>query len=262
MKNFVIPPNSQLDLMHQGNAGYFCLAQHYIGNEEYRNFFKTQKEKKEWILLDNGAGDHALITEDILIKCAKDLMPNEIVPPDILFNSYQTLINLDQFIERMQKEDLLNEIEIHAVPQGNTKEEWIDCYLEMLSNPHITTIGISKLGVPHAWLGEAKDDQGIMEARHLCINYLLEHNLVKKNLHWLGMGSPEEYKKYVQLNNPFFRSTDSCYSILSGMNNLDWSEGQFTRIPTPKDYFDRTMTEEQIVLAKKNIVWFKNLLNN
>jgi len=188
------------------------------------------------------------------------LMPNEVVPPDTLFDRDKTLFSLSSFIKRMREEDLLKEIEIFAAPQGKTKEDWLNCYEEMLNNSDVTTIGLSKLGVPFAWLGEAKDDQNIMEARHLCVDYLLENNLIHKPLHFLGMGSPMEFVKYKELNNPLFRSTDSCNSIWSAMNGLDWNKEQFERIPTPKDYFDREMTADQISLAKSNIQWFKQLL--
>lgn len=260
MKFFTIPPNSQLELMHEGTMGYFCLAQHYHSNKAYRKFFKEQKKKGAWILMDNGSGDHNMITEDILFECMKDLMPNEVVPPDILFDRDKTLFSLNSFIYKMRQENLLKEIEIFAVPQGKTKEDWLNCYEEMLNNSDVTTIGLSKLGVPYAWLGEVKDDQNIMEARHECIEELINNNLIHKPLHLLGMGNPLEMLKYKLLDNSLFRSTDSCNSIWSAMNGLDWNKEQFERIPTPKDYFDREMTVDQISLAKSNIQWFNQLL--
>jgi len=259
MKNFTIPPNSAMELMHEGNMGYFCLAQHYYSNEAYRKFFKEQKAKGAWILMDNGSGDHALITEDILIECAKDLQPNEIVPPDILFDLSSTLNALDSFVDRMRREGL-DHIEVFAVPQGADRHQWIACYVYMLLHPKVKTIGMSKLGIPKAFLGEAKNDQGIMEARHMAVDYLLDNDLLKKPLHFLGMGNPLEFQKYVAWENPLFRSTDSCNSIWSAMNGQNWREGQFDRIPTPKDYFERTIDETQKSLAKMNIDWFKTLL--
>lgn len=264
VKTFVIPPHSHLELMHEGTMGYFCLAQHYYANAAYRKFFKARKAEGKWILLDNGAGDHALITEDILIECAKDLMPNEIVPPDVLFDSVKTLENLISFMTRMNKEGLSDKIEIFAVPQGKTAEEWLDCYEAMLNTPSVKTIGLSKLGAPKAFLGQAKDDQGIMEARHICVDTLVKNNLLKKPIHLLGMGDPTEYKKYrainISLGKTIFRSTDSCNSVWSAMNGIAWNDGNFKRIVTPKDYFDRHMSAGDITLAKQNIKYFKELL--
>lgn len=261
MRIYPIAPVAHLDLMILGTDSIFGLAHLYVQHEHYRQFLKDQKAAGKWITMDNSAAEKELVTEDILIQVVKDLLPNEVISPDILFNHQQTIENLDSFISRMSRENLLDKVEIFAVPQGNTKEEWINCYLDMLTFPLVKTLGISKLGVPHAFLGQAKDDQGIMESRHMAIKYLLENNLIQKPLHFLGMGSPEEYKWYKELNNPLLRSTDSCYSILSAINELNWSQGQFDRIPTPKDYFDCTMTNEEINLAKDNIQWFKNLIS-
>ncbi len=259
MDFYVIPPNSQLNLMSEGKR-YFCLAQHYYNSEEYRNYFKGAKAHGHWVTLDNGAGDHDLITEDVLMWCAQDLMPNEIIPLDYLFDMKKTLFALQSFLERMIEEQLIDKIEIFAVPQGNTAEEWEVCYRTMLINPYVKTLGMSKLGIPHAFLGEAKDDQGIMEARHLAVDRLMKMNYIEKPLHFLGMGNPLEMQKYIALNNPLFRSTDSCNSILSGMLGYSWEEGNFTRNKTPKNYFDLEMTEDQITLAKSNIQYLRNLL--
>jgi len=73
------------------------------------------------------------------------------------------------------------------------------------------------------------------------------------------MGDPTEMLKYVQLNNPLFRSTDSCNSVWSAMNNFNWREENFTRIKTPHDYFDRELTNEQYDLAVSNIEYFSTI---
>lgn len=258
MDFYVIPPNSRLELMHLGKR-YFCLAQHYLNNEKYRQFFKEVKKTGAWITLDNGAGDHALITEQLLLECTEDLMPNEVIPPDTLFDSFTTLEALNSFISKMDSK-LKDRVEIFGCPQGNTQQEWIDCYLEMLANPAVKTIGMSKLGIPHAFLGKAENDQGIMESRHLAVDYLLTNDLIQKPLHFLGMGSPLEMEKYKKLNNSLFRSTDSCNTVWSGMNNLDWSNSEFQRMPTPKDYFERQVTEDQLTFVLSNINWFNNFL--
>lgn len=256
MKCYVIPPNSNLELMHLGDS-YFCLAQHYIKNEEYRNFFKARVAEGKWVTLDNGAGDFALITEDILFDCMKDLRPSEVIPPDVIFDKDTTLKNLEQFIGRMAEENLLSDIEIFACPQGATKEDWLECYKEMLNNAYVATIGMSKIAVPFAFLGK-KNDEGIKEARNMAFDYLQSQNLLQKPLHFLGMGDPTEFAHYA--NSPFARSTDSCNTVWSAMNNIKFKEGNFTRIKTPHDYFDRTITEAEISIAKDNVEFLRTQL--
>lgn len=260
MDFYVIPPNSELELMHVSKCNrYFCLAQIYHTNKEYRKFFKEQKEKGAWITLDNGAGDHDLISEDVLFECMIDLKPNEVIPPDTLFDKDKTINALDNFIKRMINNNLINEIEIFAVPQGANKEEWLECYNYMLNHPNVKTIGMSKLAIPHAFLGKVDNDQGIRESRWMCIDLLLESDLIKKPLHFLGGENPQEFIKYIELNNPLFRSTDSCFTILAGINNQDVSSSTYTRKPTPRNYFELSMDNKQIDLAIKNIQYMNEL---
>lgn len=262
MDFYVIPPNSELQLMHKAKGNrYFCLAQIYHTNEKYREFFKQQKANGSWITLDNGAGDHDMITEDILFECMLDLMPNEVIPPDTLYDMKTTIKSLESFVKLMNENNLLDKIEIFAVPQGKDKYEWLDCYQYMLNHKNVTTIGMSKLAIPHAWLGEAKDDKGIQLARWQCVDTLIEMDLIKKPLHFLGGETGEEYIKYIQLNNELFRSTDSCFTVLAGINYQDISSRDYKRKPTPRNYFDLTMNSEQVELAIKNIKYMDNIFN-
>lgn len=259
MDFYIIPPVAHLDLIKSGKRA-FCLTQLYQKHEHYRKFFKQLKTDGWWITLDSGIGDHNPVTQDELFEATLDLMPSEVIPLDTLFNKSETILNLMDFIHRLKTAGLVYRVQIMGCPQGNTKEEWINCYNYMLNEPAVRTIGMSKLTIPKTWLNKT-DDQGIMEARYLCVDYLLENNLVQKPLHFLGMGSPLEMVKYKELNNPLFRSTDSCNSIWSAMNCQSWFRGHFDRIQTPKDYFDRMMIEPEMDLAKENIDWFKNLVS-
>lgn len=260
MKCYVIPPVENLELIKLGDSA-FCLTQLYVKHKKYREYFQQLKSEGWWITMDSGIGDHDPVTQTVLFEAMKDLMPSEIIPVDTLFNKVETINNMDGFIERMKREDLIDKVEIFGCPQGSTKEEWIDCYVDFLANPYIKTIGMSKLALPKVFM-DSTGDINIMEARHMAVKYLLDNNLISKPLHFLGMGDPREMIMYLRLDNPLFRSTDSCNSIWSAMNNICWDCKQFKRIKTPKDYFERIITEEQLILAKENINWFKNLLNN
>lgn len=252
MDFYVIPPLSNMSLMHSGDR-YFCLAQLYLKDEKYRKFFLELPEES-WVTLDNGAGDHDLVTEDQLFQVMEELMPNEVIPPDVLFDSTVTVENACRFYERMQQEGLDDKIEIFFCPQGQTQADWLDCYEWALDREWIATIGLSKIAVPQAFLQE-KGDVGIMEARHNCFNYLKVKGLLRKPLHLLGMGDAREFAYYSQFKEgEYIRSSDSCNTVWSAMNDIDWHEGNFERIPTPKDYFDRDkLTQEQLVFFENNV---------
>jgi queuine/archaeosine tRNA-ribosyltransferase len=243
--------------MEQGQR-IFVLAQLWIKSGSYRNYILEQKVLGKWITLDNGAGDHCTVSPQDLLEITMKLMPNEVIALDILFDKDATIYNLDRFIDMMKANDLLDKVEIFGCPQGSTKADWFECYQYMLDNPDVTTIGLSKIAVPYIYKTGSKD-AGIMEARHLCYEELKSLDLIKKPIHCLGAGDPREFLKYI--NDPLMRSTDSCFSVWSAMNDISWNNGNFERITTPLDYFDRNVTEEQAILAASNVDFLKKVLN-
>lgn len=258
MEFYVISPVSNLALMEQGTR-IFALA-HLWPIQQYREFILKKKEEGWFITLDNSAAEKELVTEDILIDIVKELLPNEVISPDVLFDAEATLGNLNSFIDRMKREDLLDKVSIFAVAQGETKEDWLYCYKQMLGNDDVKTIGWSKIGVPYAFRTGNDDDQGIMEGRHACYDELMEAGLIQKPIHCLGAGDPREFLKYK--NNPLMRSTDSCFSVLAGMNDISWKDGDFTRIKTPKDYFHRTVGSAQEAIVLSNIAFLRGIVKN
>ena len=93
MDFYAIPPLNNKDMHHNGDR-YFCLAQHYMNDEAYREFFLGLPEDA-WVTLDNGAGDFETVTPDTLLEVVKELNPNEVIPLDILFNKQQTMVKLN-----------------------------------------------------------------------------------------------------------------------------------------------------------------------
>ena len=262
MKFFCIPPNTHLSMMDNGDW-YFALCHHYVQNKEYRQYFLDLRKSKPdaFILLDNGAAEHSLVTQEMLLDAVQELQPTEVISPDVLFNRKQTLANLDSFIAEMSKRRLLDKTNIFACPQGSSKQEWLDCYSKMAFYPLVKTIGLSKIAVPKCW-NEATDDTLIALSRNQCVKELHSRELLIKPLHLLGMGEHTEFDYYSENKIPNIRSSDSCYTILAAINNIDFEAGDTTRIPTTNHYFDATLTSNQIELAEKNINYLKNRYKN
>jgi hypothetical protein len=257
MKFYAIPPNKHLNLTHEGDS-YFVLAHHYVLDKNYKNFFLNLKETKPsaFITLDNSAAEHSLVTEEVLLDVVKELKPNEVIAPDVLFNRDQTLMNLRSFKIKMRDLGLLEHTKIFGCPQGSNKEEWLTCYYKMANDPFVSTIGLSKIAVPKCW-NDATGDTMIAKSRNECVKHLYEKGWLIKPLHLLGMGEHDEFEYYLANNIPHIRSSDSCYTILAAINGIDFERGDTTRIPTTNAYFDVELTSEQIDLAKKNINYLK-----
>lgn len=271
MDAYIIPPLSNLELMEEGSR-YFCLAQLYKKHDFYRNFFKQKVANKEWVTLDNGAGDHDIVTAHDLFAIMADLKPSEIIPLDFIGDGVKTIMYLEDFTNSMRDAGHLKDIRVLGVPQGKTKEDWLFVYNYMLQYPYVGTIGMSKIGIPKVFTTSTSKgrvvgaDEYIKEGRHECFYHLLNNGLLKKPLHFLGMGSPDEFDWYFELMKrlpelkSILRSTDSCNTIWSAMNGKIFERNDFDRVPTPKDYFERKMTEEDVLRAKLNISWFKKKL--
>jgi hypothetical protein len=254
MEFYVISPVSNLEPMKLGDR-IFVLAHLWVQFPEYRQFILEQSAQGKWITLDNSAAERALVTEDVLIQVCKDLMPHEVIAPDVLFDKDATIVNALKFWDRMQDEGLDNKIDVFFCPQGKTKEDWLIAYEWALNRSWINTIGFSKIAIPQAWLPTWQDDQGIKEARHMAYDYLLERGLLKKPIHCLGQGSYTEFEHY---SHPMMRSTDSVYPVLAAAHGLDFAKDSETRIPTPHNFLETfDMSTVDMELVKSNIEMLK-----
>lgn len=262
MKFYLIPPNKHLDMMHLGDS-FFGLAHHYIKDPEYRKYFLNLRETKPnaFITMDCGAAEDSLVTEEVLLDIVQELKPNEVVSPDVLFDKEQTLTNFYSFLLKMEQRKLLEHTSVFACPQGQTKEEWLECYYTMVTCPNVTCVGLSKIAVPKCW-NNVTGDKLIGKSRNECVAELKKMNFLLKPLHLLGMGEHNEFEFYLKNNISSIRSSDSCYTVLAAINNIRFSNGDLQRIPTTNAYFETNLTEDQILLAKENIEYLKNSYKN
>ena len=256
MEYYVISPVSNLEPMKLGDR-LFVLAHLWEQFPKYRQFIwdRIDEDPGVWITLDNSAAERALVTEDVLIDVCHDLIPNEVIAPDVLFDKQATIQNAIKFKNRLQQEDLDPMIDVFFCPQGKTKEDWLEAYQWGLEQEWITTIGFSKIAIPQAWLPEWTDDQGIKEARHMAYDYLKEQNLLQKPIHCLGQGDPTEFAYY---DHPMMRSTDSVFPVLAASLGQDFFEDHKTRIATPHNFLETyDMSNINMELVKSNVAFLR-----
>ena len=251
MEYYVISPVSNLEPMKLGDR-IFALSHLWVQFPKYREFILEQKSLGKFITLDNSAAERALVTEDVLIDVCKELMPDEVIAPDVLFDTNSTIENAKSFKVRMDQEGLSDRINIFFCPQGKTRQEWLEAYMWAMSQDWISVIGFSKIAVPNAWLeGEMIDDQGIKEARHMAYDYLKDMGALLKPIHCLGQGSYTEFEYY---DHPMMRSTDRVYPVQAASAGIAFREDSETRIPTPHNYLETfDMKDIDMDLVKSNI---------
>ena len=94
MDFYVISPLSNLEPMKLGDR-LFVLAHLWMQDAGYRRFVRMWQDENPdgWITLDNSAAERSLVTEDVLIKICHELMPSEVIAPDVLFDKDATIAN-------------------------------------------------------------------------------------------------------------------------------------------------------------------------
>ncbi len=115
---------------------------HLAHQKRYQSFFR-QRDKNDYIILDNGAAEGNEFGSKHLFTIAEHLGAHEIVVPDALGDTEETLARALAF-SRYANPDY----RYMGVLQGQTLDEVLKCmraYLEMGPLNYITTIGIPRL---------------------------------------------------------------------------------------------------------------------
>jgi hypothetical protein len=68
----------------------FCLAQHYVANQEYARAFRNMRDNGKFVILDNGVYEGALCSFEELAQCIEWLKPDITLFPDVLGNAQMT----------------------------------------------------------------------------------------------------------------------------------------------------------------------------
>jgi len=168
-----------------------------------------------------------------LIKRAALVGADEVVAPDVLFDSNETVESAIDFINSVtylkeQKDDVTlfmsnpkytKDFKVMVVPQGKTPEDWISCYTRLSEIEGVDVIGLSCLAIPHCF-SKITGIKTIMENRLLCVQKLIDEGLIFNDLeyHLLGCGNPLELM--YQKQHDWIRSCDTSSPIVHGINDV------------------------------------------
>src|SRR3954471_13754450 len=96
----LIPPFSLLSRSIGPSACYLFLPQLFEYHQEYRDYVKQAVTADTFSILDNGAFEKAANYDGIyLVDLAKTIGTSEVVVPDVLGDSEQTIDRFKEFIE-------------------------------------------------------------------------------------------------------------------------------------------------------------------
>ena len=205
----IVPVGSLEKIQTRGY--HMCLANIVTRDSVYADFYANlASDDDHWVLMDNGAAEGEQLPTDILVKCYDAIQPDEIVLPDTLCDGVDTLRKTEEVIAKID-EYYQNKVPFSfmAVPQGKNLEEWYECAKQMVANPRIKTIGISK------FLQIATNDITVRwKAAKLLDGLIKQNRRYDMEAHLLGCGESPLLIDSIRKSFPFVRGCDSAYAYL------------------------------------------------
>lgn len=236
----IIAPTALLQSICGGQKVQFCIVHQTLKNLEYAAFYADEASKPDTtVIMDNGIWElgSSMSFED-LMEASRNILPDELIAPDVLYNMPETLKATAEFLARLKHfrgnvgSHPFLRFENFAVPQGKNRRDWLYCFDNFNSNPDIRTIGIPKTlnknWKPGGRLG--------------CMSYLESTDRIRydKQYHALGVHDPSEFLQLSKFD--WLRSVDTALPVHIGMSEIAFCFqngliGQ-SRPRRPKGFFD------------------------
>lgn len=176
---------------------HFVLAQRLQDRLEAQWWYASRSRHGDFIMIDNGAAEGEMVTNDVLLRVASSVRADEIILPDCLRNVEETLkLSMNQRL--LQSVPYTSRV---AVPQGADWDEWEYCLQELVKRCRPTTIGVPK------WLNELPG--GRLKALEILWRGRYHQ---RYRIHLLGAARGLR-KELSELNMPFVRSMDTALPI-------------------------------------------------
>ena len=255
---YFIPPIKHQALALQGDR-LFALA-HFVleGRQDYIDFFKKNKDK--FITLDSGVAEGRRVTTGVLMSCAEKINANEVICPDELWDTLETIRLTEDFLKGLTPEQR-QKYKFMMVPQGRTIREYVRCLKYFQELPECSCIGISKFDASTLF-GNTNDTHVVCESRKRLIDFLIGTDQITKPLHCLGYDNPKEFHHYISKRYNLVRSCDSASAILCGMNDIRFNRLKGIRVAKPAGgdaYHEALISDKQQKLSLHNIKITKDL---
>jgi hypothetical protein len=223
---FISPTKHLHDFDLKGDLS-FALGHICLESKEYVAFFRQQADRGRHVMLDNGAYElGASIPPETLFPLVREIKPREVYGPDYPGDAERTVREVNAFGMLLKREGL--RVIKHGVllkrsaegvlnvgcVQGNTLEEWLWCYEELVGSEHVDVIS-----VPNAELTdfcrEVPEKFRISETRLRLLRTIESRWGLKKWIHLTGWDCPYELMDPLY-RHPVIRSTDSTSCVVHG----------------------------------------------
>jgi hypothetical protein len=245
MKLALIPPISRIDDIFRSD---YQLVLPNIDSIDYYEHYRTARRRGDYIILDNGAAEGAMISNRLLEDLATDLMVNEVVLPDVIADADNTKLAVENFAPFA--DHVFNYM---AVVQGTTWDECIDLVEYYNTVDWITTIGIPR------HLIETIESP---EIRAALAQHFYDAYGPRFMIHLLGTAPSvinELHKHHTAFEYAHVRGVDT-----SAPFNYAWGGFMVARdnvVPRPEGYFQMPLSEIRNGLLEENIKTMQEWVN-
>jgi len=268
VKAALIPPIPELETF--GNGSFHLLLSHLLKHKKYLQHYKAQRVKGAYLVLDNSAHENSIgESASTLLTQAVELQAQEVVVPDCLDDAEGTIESALSSIEYWFEGDRASEMRLldpalMYVPQGKNREQWLECFKELVRLQVYTAkkrqartdfvIGLSKdyevwdgglLRLLNEYIGPVKRDAA-------------DRN-IRISVHLLGWGRELWNLADIRRQCPWIRSTDSAKPFVYALKNIELTMAAYPpEYPGRRTrYFMTKMSEQQKAVAENNVRIFK-----
>lgn len=204
----VISPFSMLE--KYSTNYHLVLTQYYLSSPTYRDFYVGRRIKGDFIILDNGAAElKASVDGKDMMSIVKELQPNIVVAPDVIYNKDLTTNLTSSFLGLHFSTLHSLGVMIMGVPQGGSKHEWYECYARFNEEERLDWLGISMFYTP-------KFSRRFEALRAIA-------STVQKPCHLLGLWD-DPYELTIEKEFGFVQSVDTAKAVEFGLEGLKLSE--------------------------------------
>jgi hypothetical protein len=261
MKIATILPFAHLDL--EASNDYHMFLAHLMDNPEYRAFVKWQGARCAHTILDNGVVETGIpLSAYKLMRIAKESGITEMTLPDEI-NDRMVTKHLHYSAMEMLEGFNPNQ-KVIVIPQGCTREDWIDSVNDMLTlaskyPKQITTIGISKFCV-----NRTKRDGGtkMFDTRLEALKAVPELPAQGLAIHLLGCPDHPDEIREIRKEFPIaVRGVDSGLPVFYTMHGRELNENTIRPVGLELDFNIKFVTEGRLALLKRNIAVWKTMIN-
>lgn len=129
MRLALIPPTSLLTA--SPNTNYHLMLPQLVGNWWYSSLFKFRGiDSEQYVILDNGAAEGCDVTPDVLMDCADKYRVDEVVMPDVMYDTLATSIKVIDFLKELQGRE--HTYKLGLVVTGRSETEAFEFALQMM----------------------------------------------------------------------------------------------------------------------------------